>query len=307
MEGIVHCLGSKFEDFLTFSSFRYEGALKVYENSRWGGSFWHHDLEAPGVQEDFERRIARLFGHIDVEASRARVFVRAVNSTREVEQARELWQSLQRLCPQAKIYLLLMVDLQSEKGPVLLADEPDNSILVYQIHESLYTQALAMQPLLGPLQRIQVCSDWYAEAIAFACNVWAGNAEAIAMAKTAQSLADVSAGLEQWDGGCAAYQLFCPRKFRGLQITMANQKRMPALIDENAFCDFMLPESVIAGQMLLVHAFGKSLQFSMPPGVCHGQWLRVTLIGGAATGQVIWPTVPGASPAANQPAATAAT
>jgi hypothetical protein len=303
MEGIIHCLDTNFEDFLTFSAFRYEGELKVYENARWGGSFWHHDLEAPGTQEDFVRRIARLYGRGEVEAATARFFVRAVNSTREVEQAKQLQQALQRACPQAEIYLLLVIDLQSEKGPIRLADESDARLLIYRIHESLYTQVLSTQPNLEPLQRIQVCSDWYAEAISFACRYFAGDLDARAMTKTLQNLAEVSAHLEQWDGGSAAYQLFCPRKFRGHQITIAGATMLPALIDPLAFCDFKLPDNVVAGQLLLVHAFGKSLQFQMPIGVALGQWLRVSMAGGAATGQVIWPSMP----ASGQPVAALTT
>jgi len=116
MEGIIHCLDSRFEDFLTFASFRHEGALKVFESTRWGGSFWHHDLEAPGTKEAFVRRIHRMLGHGDVQATTSRVYIRAVNSTREVESALQLRDALQRANPQAYIYLLIIIDLQSVKG-----------------------------------------------------------------------------------------------------------------------------------------------------------------------------------------------
>jgi hypothetical protein len=292
LEGIIHCLDTDFEDFMTFASFRYEGALKVFESTRWGGSFWHHDLEAPGTKEDFTRRIHRLMGRGDVEATTTRVYVRAVNSTREVEQALQLREALRRIHPQAYVYLLLVVDLQPVKGAIRVVGEAGEGILFYCIQETLYTQILATRPNMDGLERIQICSDWYAEAIAFATKFWAGDAEALAEAKVVQTLAAVSGELQQWDGGSAAYQLFCPRKFRGHKVNVSSATQLPGLLDPAAFCDFVLPPNVLPGQLLLVHAFGLGVHFEMPSDVCAGQWLRVTLVKGAASGQIIWPSMP---------------
>merc|ERR1712110_880361 len=62
LEGVVHCIETQFEDFLTFQDCQNVGAYHVFTGARWGGSFWHHNLEAPGTKEDFTRRIRRLFG-----------------------------------------------------------------------------------------------------------------------------------------------------------------------------------------------------------------------------------------------------
>lgn len=300
MEGVIHCLDTNFEDFLTFTNFRMEGQLKVFESTRWGGSFWHHDLEAPGTKEDFTRRIQRMRGSGEVAPATTRIYVRAVNSTREVEKAAILRNALQRFNPQARIYLLLIVDVQLEKGGICVAGDEAQNILFYRIHESLYTQVLAAQPAMEGLERLQLCSNWYCEAISFAAKFWAGEADAFAETKVVQSVAEVSAVLQQWDGGSTAYQLFCPRKFRGQQVDASGVTQLPKLIDPSAFCDFVLPATVMAGQLLLVYAFGMGIHFKMPDGVCAGQWLRVTLIEGVANGQVIWPlgacTLPVASP-----------
>merc|ERR1719453_121486 len=62
VEGIIHCFDRCFEDFLTFTSTAGEGHGKAFLGTRWGGSFWHHDIESPKVREDFTRRIERLLG-----------------------------------------------------------------------------------------------------------------------------------------------------------------------------------------------------------------------------------------------------
>jgi len=291
LDGILHCLDASFEDFLTFTSFRYEGTMKVYESSRWGGSFWHHDLEAPGTKDDFMRRIHRLLGHGDVEATTTRVYIRVVNSTREIQLVLQLRDALQRATPLAKIYLLIIIDLQLTKGAISVTGDVAEGVLFFCVHENLYTHVLATKASLGALERIQLCSDWYAEAIAFAAKFWAGDADAMAAAGVVQSLAEVSTMLQQFDGGCAAYQLFCPRKFRGQQVAINSTIQLPGLIDSSAFSDFVLPPNVVPGQLLLVHAFGMSVHFQMPSDVCVGQWLRVMLVGGVASGKVIWPGI----------------
>ena len=52
MEGIIHCVENEFEDFLTYSTFWVQDAYTVFGGTRWGGSFWHHNLEAPLTRED---------------------------------------------------------------------------------------------------------------------------------------------------------------------------------------------------------------------------------------------------------------
>lgn len=292
MEGIIHCLDSRFEDFLTFTSFRHEGALKVFESTRWGGSFWHHDLEAPGTKDAFVRRIRRMLGNGDVQATTSRVYIRAVNSTREVESALELRAALQRANPQAYIYLLIIIDLQSMKGAMRVSGDVGEGVLFYCIHEDLYTRALAMRMNMPDLDRIQLISDWYAEAIAFGAKFWAGESDAVSETTVVQSIAEVCALLQQWDGGSAAYSLFCPRKFHGQQIAISSATELPGLLDPFAFRDFVLPQNVMPGQSLLVHAFGTGVHFQMPNDVCVGQLLRVSLVGGRASGQVIWPSMP---------------
>ena len=80
----MHCIDMKFEDFLTYSTYQVVDQHVVFGGTRWGGSFWHHNLEAPMTIEDMTRRVRRFLGLGDVPGKVPRVFVRIVNSTREL-------------------------------------------------------------------------------------------------------------------------------------------------------------------------------------------------------------------------------
>merc|ERR1719248_308847 len=99
---MIHCFQN-----LTFANVKQtENSHPAFTQSSWGGSFWHHDPLAAGTKEDFTRRIERLLGLGDVPASKPRVFIRAVNSTRELNNAFRLQETLQAAFPNAPVYSL---------------------------------------------------------------------------------------------------------------------------------------------------------------------------------------------------------
>ena len=45
----------KKQDFLTYSTYHMVDQHVVFGGTRWGGSFWHHNLEAPLTVQDMTR------------------------------------------------------------------------------------------------------------------------------------------------------------------------------------------------------------------------------------------------------------
>merc|ERR1712019_110890 len=122
VEGVIHLFDSDFFDFLTFSAMKAEAGHQGFLSARWGGSFWHHKPDDQKDREDFIRRIERMLGLGKVPPNAPRVFVRAVNSTRELDASVTLYQSLQRALPEATVYLVVLIDFQQESGPLRVKD-----------------------------------------------------------------------------------------------------------------------------------------------------------------------------------------
>jgi hypothetical protein len=211
IEGIIHCLETSFHDFLSYSVCRNEGQRgMLYGSSRWGGSFWHHNPEMPQTREDFTRRIERLYGFRkeDVPVSKPRVFVRAVNSTRELDAVVQLHCTLQRLLPKANVYLLVLIDLQGETGTLQLKGH--DKIIFCRVNETLFADN-------GRHWTMQAESEAYAEAIARACSIWADSNSDVQTVSNLEALGSVC---EQFDGGNPATDLFFPMRFRGQEILL---------------------------------------------------------------------------------------
>ena len=47
------------EDFLTYSTYQMVDQHVVFGGTRWGGSFWHHNLEAPMTVQDMTRPLGQ--------------------------------------------------------------------------------------------------------------------------------------------------------------------------------------------------------------------------------------------------------
>lgn len=219
VSGIIHCLENEFCDFLTWSVCRDDGPRrKVYGSSAWGGSFWHHDPAAPATCEEFTRRVERFYGLQEVPAERARLFVWAVNSTRELEDSIRLRDVLECALPEADIYLLILIDMQEAQGPLRLSSDQCCNILFYRISEALFMDR-------GRQWSMQKQGEAYAEAIAFAVRVWAGKSAWSSVSE----VMDVDAlreTLEPFDGGSCANQLFDPRRFECQKLKVQRPIRL---------------------------------------------------------------------------------
>jgi len=196
VEGIIQCLNSGFADFLTYTTFRNEGPHgTLFTDTRWGGSFWHHDINQPKVRDDFSRRIDRMLGRKEVPASTPRVFVWVANSSSELNATLRLYSALRRVLSAAKIYLLVIIDLQCSTGP--MAIDCHDSILFYKVHENLTRNTSS----------IQARSEIYFEAIAAAATFWAGRRSDVVRM---QSLPHLSAVCDAFDGGNPGSELYAP-------------------------------------------------------------------------------------------------
>lgn len=209
LDGVVRLLDTNFEDFLSYSSVFEHERMKAFGGSKWGGSFWHHDPDAASTKTDMARRIDRFFGKAEVPASKARMFIRACNSSAELEECAKLRESLCRALPQTRIYLLLIVDLQTSVGPVGVSGDGD--LLLWRVHEKS-----------GPMEdgkggwiqgwSMQTQCEAYAQGVAFAIRLWSGEE---ALSSQVQIVADLS-GLSQvcdaFAGSDPAKELWLPKK-----------------------------------------------------------------------------------------------
>lgn len=202
LAGVIHLLERGFADFLTHTFVRDEGHKGiVFGGSSWGGSFWHHDISKQKVKDDFKRRIQRFYGLKEVPATQPRVFVRAVNSTEELSMILELFGILRRTLPDAKLKLLVLVDLQVSTGVVRVTDERYDDVLFARIHESLFAHSARHWT-------IEKHSNAYAEAIAACVLVWAGMHTA--QVRDVACLEELQRVCDPFDGGSTRDSLFSP-------------------------------------------------------------------------------------------------
>lgn len=219
VEGVIHCIDSSFEDFLTFAAVTQPASVKqpVYVSTRWGGSFWHHDPSSASTCGDFTRRAERLLGLRDIPPDHPRVFVRAVNTTRELGQEQRLLAALRRQLPEAEVRLLVLVDLMAVAGPLRLATCSTDEVLYYFVHEDVFG-GTPQAP--GSAWSMEKHAEAYAEAVAFACRYWAGEEGGLESIPVADDIEALTASITQWDGGCPANEMFFPRPYQGCKVTI---------------------------------------------------------------------------------------
>lgn len=302
--GVMHCLETDFEDFLTFTNVRSdpEHGLRIFQASRWGGSFWHHNPSEPNVKASMVRRIERLLGlGGEDQLSRPRVFVRAANSTQELEAAVQLHDRLAKLLPEAGVYLLVLVDFQLGTGPLRL--EERERLLFYRLHESSFAQPWSMQRV----------AESYAEAIVAAVRLWIAWPDARAEVPAFQGVAALMEVFDQFDGGNPASDSFWPRRWQGQQISLRGSKaRMPGLLapapsvqkhaPATEVMQVRVPEGVQPGALLHTEVFGRKLRFPVPEGASTGQLLQLRL----AAGGIVTTAIAAAAATATAAAAAAA-
>jgi hypothetical protein len=287
VDGIIRCFETDFEDFLTFSTVRDDEAsrLRVFAGSRWGGAFWHHNPLDPKTNADFTRRIERLLGLGDVPSCKPRFFVRAVNSTSELQSTLRLQETLQQALPDTTIFILILIDFQLSSGLVRLDGDIDRNILFYRVQESVF----AKQP--WSMQRV---SEAYAEAVVCAARFWSDGDQALATVRTVSSLSELHTICDEFDGGNPGSDGFWPRRFQGQRISVREASKLPGLLAPAAaaqtlreaqeqIAEVRIPEGYAPGDALHAHAFGGNVQLQVPLGACVGQTLRLKLMEGVVT------------------------
>lgn len=277
LDGILNCFDSQFSDFLTYSTYTQNGQYVVFGGTRWGGSFWHHNLETPVTKEDMSRRIRRFYGLENVASSTPRFFVRAVNSTREINMAQRFKRELSHvLVGDQRIFVLLIADMQETEQAMTIAGDED--LLVYSIPESV-----TVSNLNKGADAFRSCTETYAHAMAFAIKFWSGE-DVRHHVTSFQSASDISNAMVQFDGGDPSRDLFMPRKFYGQQMEVISNIALPNLLAKTQTQVFVLPQEFQAS--LAVQVFGKSLKVHLPDGCSVGDVLYISLINQVLSGIV---------------------
>lgn len=273
LEGIMHCLDVHFEDFLTYSTYSVAGPYAVFGGTRWGGSFWHHNVELPITRQDMARRVSRFYGRENVAVSTPRVFVRCVNSTREVNAALRFRQALRTSLPDLEsVLLLLIVDMQPVEGLMGISGQEGKDFLVYGILE-----AESLRTMSPGADAFKLCSENYSRAIASAIKYWAGSgvAEPIRMFS---SLSQLGSACVQFDGGDPSRELFTPRKFYGQDMCMPSQApKFQNLFPKMQTRQFLIPQNTQVTIPMKIECFGRCLNVSLPVESLSGDCVNLLL------------------------------
>jgi len=291
IEGVIRCFEEQFEDFLTFTDSREAHGHTVFEGSRWGGSFWHHDVMDDKVHSDFCRRIQRLLGNGEVPPNTPRFFVRVANSSRDVEMVFQLKRTLQQAFPDAPIYVLLIVDMQ-EVNCLARIDGVDADDLLF----FLLDRGRVFKNTLASRDDFLHRSSVYADAITAAAAYWAAgsrSSNASGAVAVFPNLREFSASLEQWYGGDCASQLFCPQYFKGRKVRSDGVTGLPKML-HGRNVEFTLPDGVLPGTRLQVDMFGMSVTLKMPPDAIAGALMKCRLVEGVVSAVLVHASATGA-------------
>jgi len=282
LSGIIHLFETGFEDFLTYTMLKdtshTTGEDFGHFRARWGGSFWHHDLESPKVRTDFERRIRRLLGvETRIHPSMPRVFVRAVASTMELDLTLRLHETLRQALPSSRIYMLLIVELQDGEEVVTLSVRSGADVCIYRVHGHLYADD-------GKNWTKEAHTDSLATAMACAISMWSECGWAAQSATCVASLEQVCARCDEYDAGDPGSEHFWPRRFRGQRLANDRPEHIPRLFPIQ-FADVQIPDDSEWDDVLrLQQAFGIcGICIKIPAGAMAGQIIRLQHAGGALT------------------------
>jgi len=300
LRGVMHCLEANFEDFLTFKSVRQVGQNTVYAHARWGGSFWHHNVEDDKVYNDMTRRAERLLGMGEISPFASRVFVCGLNASCDVNHALDLKDALRRVLPECSFKLLFVIDCQKKKGAMRLKGPEGEDILFYQIDELVYNQAHCKE-------QIDIRSEPYEEAIAFAIKFWSGELDARMAARVLPNLVEIAAVCDQWHGGDPGCDLFHPEGFRGRRMTVGNAPSNISKLIAERIGHFQLPPNFVVGGKIQTDAWGTPLLLQLPPRAVAGQTVELRLVDGIVKTTLLAMTATTVSAAATSAVQTLAT
>jgi hypothetical protein len=274
VEGVIHLLETDFVDFLTYTEKEQKkDNSTIYKGTRWGGSFWHHDPADPRTLQDFTRRVRRLFGLEDVAATQPHCFVRAVNTTLELNACLRLREALQRSMPSTPFYLIILVDTQSQQGLFKIAGADNAQLLFYLIHDSKYgdgTTAAAERML-------QIYAENYADAVAHCLHYWAGTGGAASAPREVANLAELTDLCEQFDGGDCNNGLFGPQRFKGQRMKARENtpQLLPYLMGVRS-AQFQCPPYP-PGTVINAPCFGGQQKITIPAGAKPGDMVKLEL------------------------------
>lgn len=310
VEGLIDLIETEFTHFNQYMTITRNHQYEVF-STPWGGSFWHHDVRDRSVQDTMQRRCGRFLGYGEVPMLKPRVFIRAVNSLRELSRCESLLESLQDRFPDTRVMLLLIVDYQQVKGPMYLSTS--ENLIVFRIHEAVWGET-------GDIYR---SAEAYAEAIAHAIGVWSGRDETLNNDKegpTFPTMRRLMQNLANFDAGNPQMESFCPKPVLGARMEVrrsaasltapeiqadlldATRRRVPLVQealappspmppsqpasparydpvpqwpDQARVVDIPMRDEWTEGQLLQVSAFGQGVRFHVPPGARPGQVLRL--------------------------------
>jgi hypothetical protein len=249
IEGVMHCLETRFQNFLDYTNVRYEGEHKVFETC-WGGSFWHHDIESADIKEQLQRRCKRFLGDGDVPCTAPRMFVRVANTSEEVSMATELFAKLQACFPRAQVYLLMILDMQKQ-ARFIRVKSMNRNILFCLVNEELWLRAG-----LGVTQQMHNCGDSYASCVAAAIGYWATQ-----RGNPAPEVLRDSAALES-----------IVQNYHGGNCLNAGYMPDPTKVEY-----YLVPDDQKGGDVVLIFAFGEETNVRIPDGAKAGDSLELRL------------------------------
>lgn len=283
LDGVLHCLDERFEDFLSYSTYTVQGQYVVFGGARWGGSFWHHNLEVPVTRSDMARRVSRFYGHSNVSPCTPRLFVRIVNSSRELNAVPRLRQALCEALPDATVLVLTIVDMQAESGAAAISGKGGDGLLFYMISEAESQHARTQT---ASAETFRICSETYAKAIAFGVRYWSGDVQVSTVA-IYESVRKLCAACVQFEGGDPGRELFAPRKFYGQALdAFPGPAQLQSLFAKMRSQTFVLPEGIDLTVPYRVECFGKCLSVTLPPDSRATHFLNIILNDTALTADV---------------------
>jgi|Transcript_55067 hypothetical protein len=206
IEGILECLETEFEDFLSFERIQPgQGGQKFFFDTSWGGSFWHHDIEDEGARETFARRIDRFLGIDRQDDSNSRFFIHVANSVEELSSTPALLSALQELTPATPVFLLVIIDLQ-KRDCLMRAQNESPNLLFYTVQEDLWKY-----PSDDWIEQRHRNVDTYSVGVGAALRFWnQSHRSAKESVRSFSNLAQLEAIMVPFDGGECTHELYKP-------------------------------------------------------------------------------------------------
>jgi hypothetical protein len=275
-DGVLQCIETEFRDFLSFKTSRMDSGHKVFEDTSWGGSFWHHDIEEPTTRDQFSRRIERfLCKNQEVQSPAPRFFVRVANSAVEVGAASRLLEALQRKFHRSPVYLLVLMDMQKVDGLVRVQDTSSH-LLFHRIHEDLWLNSVP-----DVSQQMRRCSEAYAKCIAAAVQHWA---KGFPTQYIVPDIATLEVWVDKYDGGDAGKEGYSPQGKIGYMVLQ--QGSNPGDVVRAGFFgsewSVTIPQGASVGSVLELRLANGSMSVKLGPNADQAA-LMTTLTGAAAT------------------------